>query len=122
MVPCSHRLVLDDTESLIPPAASHRHHVFTSDLRPDYRHKYGVLPVYTMHQSETVRELAVCMPSCRRRVPCAGQSTWLRRSRSIPLLAGLLLCSFTSSRLQRAVLTFPQCILDFGSCHCMFLL
>jgi len=122
MVPCSHHLVLDDIESLIPAATSHVHHVFTSDLRPDYHLKYGVLPVYTMHQSETVRELAVCTTSCRRQVPYAGQSTWLRRLRSIPLLAGLLLCSFTNSRLQHVVLKFPQCILDFGTCHRMFLL
>ena len=49
---------LDGVESLLPSAASHLHHVFTSDLRPDYRYKYGLLPIYTVHPSETVRELA----------------------------------------------------------------
>lgn len=59
LVPRSHRLVLIDIESLILAAGSHLHHVLTSDLRPDYRLKHGVLPVYTMHQSETVRALAI---------------------------------------------------------------
>ena len=123
MVPCSHRLVLDDIESLILAAGSHLHRVATSGLRPDYRHKYGVLSVYTMHQSETVREFAVwhAIMQMTAFLSCAGQSTWLRLSRSIPLLAGLLLCLFTNSRVQHIILTFPQCNLGYKPYHCMFL-
>ena len=83
-------LGLDDTESLIPAAASHVNRVFTSRLRPDYRHEYGLLLVYTMHQSETVRELTVWY---------AIMQTTVSLYRTINMVTTLALYSITSGSL-----------------------
>ena len=55
--PC-HPLILDDIEPLSLTAGNHCPCLRTSDLRPGHHGKHDVLPIHTMHQSETVRKPA----------------------------------------------------------------